>query len=420
MDTPRLSAWRHNVTARGCADGGREKPDRGGPHACLSPDLTAALARPGSPVLLAPVLAGAPATARRGRHRPGARPDAHRDPGRGDQPGRTDSPSPDPAGRGRHARAAPDDAGRRLDPERADRLRADGHAAEPHEHGHRPPDRPGRRRPRRHLERRPPGPGDGAEAAGGPVESVFSTVHATGRETALFATKTKFSLWRRSWPDGAGPLRDPATTPTAVLTRSVRRDIIDDDRAFTFVHLGHTDVVGHARGWMSPAYLDAVRAADGYVGRILDAIASAGETGETLVVVTADHGGAVAPTRTPRRTTTTGSPSSSSAPMCRPGPTSTTSTPPTATPAPAARRTCRGSSRSATAPSPTWPPTCSGSRPCRGSQVDALQDLDVFAGPCLGHSRAARTPVGRRWSPWTRSTTHWESRRRRRRRGGSR
>ncbi len=71
----------------------------------------------------------------------------------------------------------------------------------------------------------------------------------------------------------------------------MRRDIIDDDRAFTFVHLGHTDVVGHASGWMSPAYLDAVRAADGYVGRILDAIASAGETGETLVVVTADHGG---------------------------------------------------------------------------------------------------------------------------------
>ena len=64
-----------------------------------------------------------------------------------------------------------------------------------------------------------------------------------------------------------------------VIARSVRRDVIDPDRAFTFVHLGHTDVVGHATGWMSPAYLDAVRAADAYVGRILDAIASAGEQG---------------------------------------------------------------------------------------------------------------------------------------------
>ncbi len=127
-------------------------------------------------------------------------------------------------------------------------------------------------------------------AAGGPVESVFSTVHATGRETALFATKTKFSLWRRSWPEAVDryEIRNDADR---VLTRSVRRDVIDDDRAFTFVHLGHTDVVGHVRGWMSPMYLDAVRAADAYVGRILDAIASAGETGETLVIVTADHGG---------------------------------------------------------------------------------------------------------------------------------
>ena len=128
------------------------------------------------------------------------------------------------------------------------------------------------------------------EAAGGPVESVFSIVHGAGRETALFATKTKFSLWQRSWPDALDryEIREDADR---VVARDVRRDVRDFDRAFTFVHLGHTDVVGHARGWMSPAYLDAVRAADGYVGRILDAIASAGETGETLVVVTADHGG---------------------------------------------------------------------------------------------------------------------------------
>ena len=38
------------------------------------------------------------------------------------------------------------------------RLRADGDAAQPHEHGHRPPDRRGRRRSRRDLERRPHGP----------------------------------------------------------------------------------------------------------------------------------------------------------------------------------------------------------------------------------------------------------------------
>jgi len=128
------------------------------------------------------------------------------------------------------------------------------------------------------------------EAAGGPVASVFSAVHAAGRETALFATKTKFLLWQRSWPDALDTyeIREEADQ---ALTRDVRRDVRDFDRAFTFVHLGNTDKVGHASGWMSPAYLDAVRAADAHVGRILAAIAEAGEREETLVVVTADHGG---------------------------------------------------------------------------------------------------------------------------------
>ena len=126
-------------------------------------------------------------------------------------------------------------------------------------------------------------------AAGGPVESVFTVVHDAGRQTALFASKTKFSLWQRSWPLALDEYA--VELDNRRLTNAVRRDVRVNDRALTFVHLSGTDAVGHAQGWMTPAYLTAVRKADTYVGRILDAIDRAGETAETMVVVTADHGG---------------------------------------------------------------------------------------------------------------------------------
>ena len=126
-------------------------------------------------------------------------------------------------------------------------------------------------------------------AAGGPVASVFNVVHDAGRQTALFASKTKFSLWQRSWPLALDQYA--VELDNRRLTNAVRRDVRVNDRALTFVHLSNTDVVGHAQGWMTPAYLAAVRKADTYVGRILGAIDQAGETAETMVVVTADHGG---------------------------------------------------------------------------------------------------------------------------------
>ena len=126
-------------------------------------------------------------------------------------------------------------------------------------------------------------------AAGERVESVFTAVHAIDRSTALFASKTKFSLWQRSWPDAID--RFTVRLDNARLTNVVRRDIDATDRALSFVHLSEPDVVGHAKGWMTKPYLDAVRRADTRVGRILDAIEDAGESDRTLVVVLSDHGG---------------------------------------------------------------------------------------------------------------------------------
>ena len=107
-------------------------------------------------------------------------------------------------------------------------------------------------------------------AAGRRIESVFTSIHDAGGNTALFASKTKFTLWKRSWPLSIDTTR--IRLDNAVLTRSVRRDLVDHTRAFRFVHLSLPDAVGHDKGFMSKAYLRAVQRVDALVGEIVGAV----------------------------------------------------------------------------------------------------------------------------------------------------
>ena len=127
-------------------------------------------------------------------------------------------------------------------------------------------------------------------AAGHDVSSVFRVVHSASRPTALFASKTKFSLFERSW--GAAINKVRIRLDNANLTRMVRRDLLAHNRGFTFLHLSAPDDAGHARGWNSSAYRDAVRATDRRLGEIVRTISSHGRLKSHLVLlVTADHGG---------------------------------------------------------------------------------------------------------------------------------
>ncbi len=127
-------------------------------------------------------------------------------------------------------------------------------------------------------------------AAGHDVESLFSVAHAAGLSTALFATKTKFSLFQRSWPDSVDRVTIKEEQDAAVV-EAVRRDLLRRDRGVTFVHLGAADAAGHAHRFMSPAYLRAVRSIDALVGTILDEADARPELDDLTIILTADHGG---------------------------------------------------------------------------------------------------------------------------------
>lgn len=61
--------------------------------------------------------------------------------------------------------------------------------------------------------------------------------------------------------------------------------------ALMFIHLDNVDHEGHAHGWYSPEYYQAVEAADGYVGQVLDMVDALQARESTFVLVTSDHGG---------------------------------------------------------------------------------------------------------------------------------
>jgi hypothetical protein len=93
------------------------------------------------------------------------------------------------------------------------------------------------------------------------------------------------------WPDDSTKARKEKLEDATVAAEAVK--IIREHRPdLTFVHLPHVDNVGHLLGWGTPEQIRAVGDADLALGQILEALEDAGLTDATLVVVTADHGGA--------------------------------------------------------------------------------------------------------------------------------
>ena len=126
--------------------------------------------------------------------------------------------------------------------------------------------------------------------AGEQVRSVFNRVHRLAGSTALFAGKDKFNLLARSWPKAIDRYTRIDSNPK--LVDAAIADLNGTRRALTFVHLSLPDQVGHASGFMSPAYLDAVAQTDVQIGRLLNAVhADPWRRAHLAVIVTADHGG---------------------------------------------------------------------------------------------------------------------------------
>jgi len=120
-----------------------------------------------------------------------------------------------------------------------------------------------------------------------PDPSLFSLAHAAGLQTVMLVGKEKLVQ-----------VTDPANVDSFTFVRDrdvvITRSLLDnfpDDFGILFVHFPTPDDMGDTYGWMSWEYLNVLQQADEAIASILRTLDDKGLRDETLVIVTADHGG---------------------------------------------------------------------------------------------------------------------------------
>ena len=139
------------------------------------------------------------------------------------------------------------------------------------------------------------------------IASAFDVVHDNGKSTAMWSGKSKFSLFDTSYNSTNGALdvtgadngRDKldyayinASVSASTLTTDFLSKMGTTPYNFSFVHYQDPDAAGHAYGWGSATYNNSLIAVDLQIARILTAIENSPTlSGNTVVMLTADHGG---------------------------------------------------------------------------------------------------------------------------------
>lgn len=125
------------------------------------------------------------------------------------------------------------------------------------------------------------------------VPTLFEVASQAGFTTGLVAGKSKFDVF-----DKPGTLSTKWMPSVEVVSnREVLVHALEIVSSASVpqvlaIHLPETDKVGHAVGWATPQYMNALHGADSVIGTILGVLSSRGLLDNTLIIVTADHGGA--------------------------------------------------------------------------------------------------------------------------------
>jgi arylsulfatase A-like enzyme len=117
--------------------------------------------------------------------------------------------------------------------------------------------------------------------------STFLTLaEEAGYKTAFVTGKEKMCIYRQSETLDYTFAREG---DRSVVDRVL--ELLDQNYEVIFAHLPNPDFFGHSTGWMSDTYINELNSTDYQVGRILAKLDELKLTNETLVIVTADHGG---------------------------------------------------------------------------------------------------------------------------------
>jgi predicted AlkP superfamily pyrophosphatase or phosphodiesterase len=127
------------------------------------------------------------------------------------------------------------------------------------------------------------------ESARPQVPTLFEVAMRYGMTTALVAGKSKFDAFARighigkAWVQSAN---DEQVGDAAVaMLRDYRPEVM-------MVHFPGADSAGHKDGWGTPTQIAALENIDKQLGKLLAALDELELRGETVILISADHGGA--------------------------------------------------------------------------------------------------------------------------------
>ncbi|HEX6035886.1 MAG TPA: alkaline phosphatase family protein [Anaerolineales bacterium] len=116
---------------------------------------------------------------------------------------------------------------------------------------------------------------------------LFDVAHAAGLRTYMYVGKEK--LRQITEPASLDHFVFVNDRDTVLMERLLGEFPQDFD--LLFIHFAITDGMGHVYGWLSPEQLSVLRRADEALGLLLAELDVRGLRGETLLIITADHGG---------------------------------------------------------------------------------------------------------------------------------
>jgi len=123
------------------------------------------------------------------------------------------------------------------------------------------------------------------------IPTVFSVLTQHGGRAAVFVTKRKLLFLVRP---GTVARAEYLPYPRYGMREAVQqatRYLVQHEPRLLFIHVADPDAQGHSSGWMSEPYMTAIRQVPEVVSAILDVLTRMGRADDSLVIVTADHGG---------------------------------------------------------------------------------------------------------------------------------
>ena len=122
--------------------------------------------------------------------------------------------------------------------------------------------------------------------------TILELAHRAGLVTEMIAGKSKFRTLNK--PQTIDRVFVPPGTNTSASNTVVTGQALQlyaqgaVRPALSFIHFPDVDAAGHAHGWGSPEQIAAIEQTDFEIGRILAAV----DRSTTIIIVSADHGGA--------------------------------------------------------------------------------------------------------------------------------